>query len=62
MHAPRLLFFFLLLTTACPVAEAQDYRAIARRYGIGDGLPHREVLSVMQDSRGFIWAATLGGT
>ncbi len=60
MRAPRLLFIFLVLTI-CPVVEAQDYRAIARRYGIEDGLPHRDVYSIIQDSRGFIWAATLGG-
>lgn len=42
-------------------AHSQQYQAYARRYGVADGLPHRDVHSVFQDRRGFIWVATSGG-
>jgi len=57
---PRLVLFLLIWLT-CPELMAQGYRAFARRYGIEEGLPHRQVNNVIQDRRGFIWAATNGG-
>ena len=37
-------FFFLLLCIGCCLeGSAQEYRAFTRRYGIEDGLPHRQV-------------------
>lgn len=55
------LVLFLLIGLTCPELMAQEHRAFARRYGIEDGLPHRQVNNVIQDRRGFIWAATNGG-
>ena len=52
------LFFFFLLPA---FAYAQQYQAYAHRYGMADGLPHREVSALLQDRQGFIWAATRGG-
>lgn len=52
---------FFLIWLICPKLVAQEYRAFARRYGIEEGLPHRQVNNVIQDRRGFIWAATNGG-
>ncbi len=56
----RYVLFFLIWLT-CPELVAQEYRAFARRYGIEEGLPHRQVNKVIQDRRGFIWAATNAG-
>lgn len=52
---------FLLFWLSCPELIAQEYRIFARRYGIEEGLPHRQVNSIIQDRRGFIWAATNAG-
>ncbi|HRK82249.1 MAG TPA: ATP-binding protein [Saprospiraceae bacterium] len=52
---------FLLAFCFCTEAAAQQYRAFAHRYGIEEGLPHRQVNGILQDRRNFIWAATNGG-
>lgn len=52
---------FLLATVCLHAAAAQEYRAFTRRYGLEEGLPHRQVNKIIQDRRGFIWAATNGG-
>jgi signal transduction histidine kinase/DNA-binding response OmpR family regulator len=52
-----LLIYFLLPY----VAHTQHYQAYAHRYGMADGLPHREIHAVLQDRHGFIWTATSGG-
>ncbi len=41
--------------------NAQEYRAFARHFGFEQGLPHRQVNKIIQDRRGFIWAATNAG-
>lgn len=63
IQVPALRLWLLLLAAYCCCAEsaAQEYRAFARRYGIEEGLPHRQVNKVIQDRRGFIWAATNAG-
>ncbi|MCB0533545.1 MAG: response regulator [Lewinellaceae bacterium] len=61
MHLFRPFTYCLLLLFAAVEAPAQEYRAYARRFGVEEGLPHRQVNSLMQDRRGFIWAATNGG-
>jgi signal transduction histidine kinase/DNA-binding response OmpR family regulator len=61
MRFPRVLCCVLLLTFAFAEAKAQQYRAFARRYGIEEGLPHRQVNKIIQDRNGFIWAATNAG-
>ena len=62
MHRTRILLFTFLLLNTCTAAVAQpSYRASVRRYGLEDGLPHRQVSSITEDQRGFIWVATAGG-
>lgn len=56
----RFVLFFLIWLS-CPKLVAQEYRAFARRYSLEEGLPHRQVNKVIQDRRGFIWAATNAG-
>ncbi|MFT4760296.1 MAG: class 3 adenylate cyclase/ligand-binding sensor domain-containing protein [Paraglaciecola sp.] len=48
-----LLFPFLL------VAQSDDFRF--RLYSFEDGLSHRNVFKVQQDTHGFIWLATING-
>ncbi|MEI6409226.1 MAG: ATP-binding protein [Bacteroidota bacterium] len=59
-HLTLVLLLIALFCRSLPAA-AQEYRAFARRYTVEDGLPNRLVHHVMQDHRGFIWAATDGG-
>lgn len=61
MPALRICLFLLVCITCVFETNAQVYTARARRYSIEDGLPHRQVNSLMQDRQGFIWAATNGG-
>lgn len=49
-----LLLFALQLT-------AQDYHVQVQHFSIDEGLSHREVHDVFQDSRGLIWISTLYG-
>lgn len=42
-------------------AFGQDYLATVRHYGVSDGLSHREVYSIHEDSKGFIWFGTKYG-
>ncbi|MCC6458983.1 MAG: response regulator [Saprospiraceae bacterium] len=57
----RFVSIFFVLACCCWQGRAQEYRAFARRYSIEEGLPHRQVNKILQDRRGFIWAATNGG-
>ncbi|MCC6463562.1 MAG: response regulator, partial [Saprospiraceae bacterium] len=57
----KLLSIVVVLACCCWEGTAQEYRAFARRYSIEEGLPHRQVNDLLQDRRGFIWAATNGG-
>lgn len=59
MHRYRCLLFFWFALVA--EVTAQQFLVAARRYGQEDGLPHRQVNGILQDRRGFIWAATNGG-
>lgn len=61
MHLLRLIFSGILFIISAVILTGQEYRASARRYGISDGLPHRWVSAVLEDRRGFIWAAGGGG-
>jgi signal transduction histidine kinase/CheY-like chemotaxis protein/ligand-binding sensor domain-containing protein/AraC-like DNA-binding protein len=54
----------LLLFCACLVSatlSAQAYIVKVKHYGVEEGLSHREVNEVFQDSRGFIWIGTPNG-
>ncbi|MCK6694466.1 MAG: hypothetical protein L6Q97_20510, partial [Thermoanaerobaculia bacterium] len=55
-----MLAMFLLFALVPPVA-AQEYIARVEHFGVEQGLSHRQVNSIFQDSRGFIWLATLNG-
>ena len=63
IQVPALRFLLLLVAAYCFCSEAaaQEYRAFARRYGLEEGMPHRQVNKIIQDRRGFIWAATNAG-
>jgi two-component sensor histidine kinase len=54
------LFISLLFFFACN-ANAQDYVISLKHYDVKDGLSHRQVNCIYQDSRGFIWLATKYG-
>lgn len=56
-----LFFLFISFFFHSHPAAGQEYRAFALRYSMEDGLPNRLVRNVIQDRRGFIWAATDGG-
>lgn len=51
---------FLIFLSAMPLA-AQEYIAKVEHYGIEEGLSHRQVNAIFQDSRGFIWIGTPNG-
>ncbi|MBP6826949.1 MAG: response regulator [Saprospiraceae bacterium] len=55
-----LLQAFLAFVIACPLA-AQEYIAKVEHYSVEQGLSHRQVNAICQDSRGFIWLGTLNG-
>jgi signal transduction histidine kinase/CheY-like chemotaxis protein/AraC-like DNA-binding protein/sugar lactone lactonase YvrE len=56
-----MLIFLVLLPLLAAEASGQAYRLSVRRYGIEEGLPHRQVNYIIQDRQGFIWGATNGG-
>jgi hypothetical protein len=51
----------LLLFSSLQQAAGQPFVIDVRKFGIEDGLPYREVLSLLQDSRGYIWLGTKRG-
>ena len=53
-----LAWIFLLWIYSCP-AFSQTYPF--RTYTSENGLPHSQVLTLFQDSRGYIWTGTMGG-
>ncbi|MBK8191713.1 MAG: response regulator [Lewinellaceae bacterium] len=61
MYLLRYSTLLWFLSWCCVESGAQEYRAFARRYGIEEGLPHRQVNSLLQDRQGFIWASTSAG-
>ncbi|MFT5164784.1 MAG: signal transduction histidine kinase/CheY-like chemotaxis protein [Saprospiraceae bacterium] len=56
-------FFLLIFFTCLQVlsAKAQEYIVSLQQLTTNDGLLHREVESIFQDSRGFMWIATAKG-
>ncbi|MCE5271653.1 GHKL domain-containing protein [bacterium] len=57
---PRLLGSVLAaVCLAVGTAAAQKY--MIRNYSPSDGLAHSEVITIMQDSRGYLWFGTWGG-
>ncbi|MBB3225798.1 signal transduction histidine kinase/ligand-binding sensor domain-containing protein/ActR/RegA family two-component response regulator [Luteibacter sp. Sphag1AF] len=69
---PRLLrwfvLFFVLVVATCMWVPAGMATAVAprptpqfRSYGLAQGLPSRQVHSVVQDQRGFLWIGTAAG-
>lgn len=55
----RLLFVLtLLLLVTLSSVQAQQYRVLVERLSTEEGLSNRFVRSILQDSKGFIWAGT----
>lgn len=60
---------FLLLFCFCHLAggtaecqtHAKPFTISINKYALEEGLPHREVLSLHQDKKGFIWVGTRRG-
>ena len=50
-----------VLSLILTLALAQDYAVDIRHWDVDDGLSHRNVQSIVQDDRGFIWIATQFG-
>lgn len=50
-----------MLTLIAFSANAQDYVITLKHYDVKDGLSHRQVNCIYQDSRGFIWVGTRYG-
>lgn len=46
---------------SCTLLHAQQYVIKLKHWGVEDGLSHRQVNSVYQDSKGFIWLCTVNG-
>lgn len=51
---------FWAICLALPLA-AQEYIAKVEHYGVEQGLSHRQVNTIRQDSRGFVWIGTPNG-
>jgi len=56
----RFLFFHILFTLVL-VTKGQYTHPAYRQYTLRDGLSQMQVIHLMQDSRGYIWAATKQG-
>ena len=56
-HIPFLLLWLLFTLRV----SSQDFIVRHQSYGVEDGLPHREVNTIHQCSRGFIWVGTPQG-
>ncbi|MEZ4941374.1 MAG: response regulator [Saprospiraceae bacterium] len=50
----------LVLLNLLPLS-AQEYIAKVQHYGVEQGLSHRQVNAIFQDSRGFVWIGTPNG-
>ena len=57
IHGKITATIFLLLVIVQPLA-AQDYIAKIERFGVEQGLSHRQVNSICKDQRGFLWIGT----
>lgn len=56
----RLTAMFCALLLVLPLA-AQEYIAQVQHYSVENGLSHRQVNAIFQDSRGFVWIGTPNG-
>jgi Two component regulator propeller len=54
IYRQYLFFVIVCILNALP-AFSQDYIVNYKTYGVEEGLLHREVNAIYQDSRGFIW-------
>lgn len=55
------VFTGIVLLGAVFVADSQAQRLNIDSYGVEDGLPQSQVLSIHQDSRGYLWFGTYAG-
>ena len=60
-HAWHCCLCVVLLWIAPFYANAQSHHFRFRIYGFEDGLSHRNVFKIQQDTYGFIWLATING-
>lgn len=56
-----LVSILLILFEVTPAIFAQNYIANVQKYGIKEGLSHREIFAIHQDKEGFIWLGTKYG-
>ncbi len=57
----KVFFGLFLLWGICPFMMAQDNEMSIKVYDFDDGLSHRNVFSIQQDSVGYIWVGTING-
>ena len=57
----RYLILFLLIWTAVSGVNAQNPRIKFEHISLEDGLSQSSVYSIVQDTKGFMWFATLDG-
>ncbi len=60
MNQGKFVIFISMLLGSF-VTFGQDFLATVRHYGVSDGLSQREVYSIHEDSKGFIWFGTKFG-
>ena len=60
MIIPRIILTILFLVAACAVAVQAQHLNI-KNYGPDEGLPQPQVLSIFQDSLGYMWFGTHAG-
>jgi ligand-binding sensor domain-containing protein len=53
------LFVWTIVSIAAGSAQAQQLSM--RQFNVADGLAHDQVMSLLQDSRGYLWAGTFEG-
>lgn len=57
----KLLIFFLFSFSVATYAKDEWTLPLYRQYTLRDGLSQMQVMSIFQDSRGYIWVGTKGG-
>lgn len=60
-HIGRILLMVSVLSLFGTAGQAQHKRYSVRNYSAIDGLPQSQVVSVVEDSNGYLWLGTLGG-
>ncbi|HAI77104.1 MAG TPA: hypothetical protein DCM08_12740 [Microscillaceae bacterium] len=62
MYRTTILAYFLgFLLCSTPIADLYAQALSIRNYGLIEGLPEASIKSIVEDKKGFLWFATLGG-